>query len=91
MQLPPYVDGSLLDENEADSFPNLIRQEFFKRRDSACIKNFFFRISRKENCNKTVSGRNKELLIINTECIHTLENLFDSVFMKEKSKWKTYV
>ncbi|WP_431134730.1 AAA domain-containing protein [Psychroserpens mesophilus] len=63
MQLPPYIDGSLLDENEATSFPkSKYGKNFLKEDIQHALKTSFFEFLVKRIANKQFPEENKELL-----------------------------
>lgn len=63
MQLPPYIDGSLLDENEATSFPKTkYGKNFLKEDIQNALKTSFFEFLVKRITNKQFPEENKELL-----------------------------
>ncbi|WP_417890011.1 AAA domain-containing protein [Xanthomarina gelatinilytica] len=63
MQLPPYIDGSLLDENEATSFPKTkYGKNFLKEDIQHALKTSFFEFLVKRIANKQFPEENKELL-----------------------------
>jgi len=63
MQLPPYIDGSLLDENEATSFPNSkYGKNFLKEDIQHALKTSFFEFLVNRIKNNQFPAENKELL-----------------------------
>jgi superfamily I DNA and/or RNA helicase len=63
MQLPPYIDGSLLDENEATSFPkSKYGKNFLKQDIQHALKTSFFEFLVMRIKNKQFPLENKELL-----------------------------
>jgi len=63
MQLPPYIDGSLLDEKEATSFPkSKYGKNFLKEDIQHALKTSFFEFLVKRIENKQFPEENKELL-----------------------------
>lgn len=63
MQLPPYIDGNLLDENEATSFPkSKYGKNFLKEDIQHALKTSFFEFLVKRIANKQFPKENKELL-----------------------------
>lgn len=63
MQLPPYIDGSLLDENEATSFPkSKYGKNFLKEDIQHALKTSFFEFLTKRIEKKQFPKENKELL-----------------------------
>lgn len=63
MQLPPYIDGSLLDEKEIDSFPNSkYGHRFLKEDIQHALKTSFFEFLINRINKKQFPEQNKELL-----------------------------
>ncbi|MTE27549.1 AAA domain-containing protein [Winogradskyella ouciana] len=63
LQLPPYIDGSLLDEKEATSFPkSKYGKNFLKEDIQHALKTSFFEFLVKRIENKQFPEENKELL-----------------------------
>jgi len=63
MQLPPYIDGNLLDENEPSSFPNSkFGNKFLKEDIQHALKTSFFEFLINRIKKKQFPEQNKELL-----------------------------